>query len=230
MESHGQAEWDPGGWGTPETSHRSPISYSTGARCPCCPPRRSFPSCPAAVPSLPGPRKIAPSPREAEGRTRGRRARSRRGRVAVSRRRRGSRVACSLGSGAAPAGSGPRQGTGELSGGCMREETGGGSRRRGGRGAGGEQRLGGGAQRGGQGPAASPRPTSAPKPPPLSPASVRKDSRGPTFGIFGTLGRMLAREEGWVGAGTRDAARVGPRALKWTSPLRIAGLGPSSRG
>lgn len=51
LEPHGQVERDPGGWGTPGASHRSPTSYSTSVRRPGRLPQRSFPSCPTAVPA-----------------------------------------------------------------------------------------------------------------------------------------------------------------------------------
>lgn len=48
------------GPGTPRTSHRSPISSSTGAQRPCSLSQRSFPSCPTAVPGPEESRAVAP--------------------------------------------------------------------------------------------------------------------------------------------------------------------------
>lgn len=125
--------------GMPGASHRPPTSSSTSTRRPCRHPRRSFPSCPVAVPAPPRDRgKVAPSRSEAAGPTLGRGA-----------RRVGRRVAPPMVGGGAEAearvplagssreprlqAAGRGRGMGGERARWKREETGGGSRRRGGR-------------------------------------------------------------------------------------------------
>lgn len=125
--------------GMPGASHRPPTSSSTSTRRPCRHPRRSFPSCPVAVPAPPRDRgKVAPSRSEAAGPTLGRGA-----------RRVGRGVAPPMVGGGAEAeapvplagssreprlqAAGRGRGMGGERARWRREETGGGSRRRGGR-------------------------------------------------------------------------------------------------
>lgn len=159
-----------------------------------------------------------------------------RGRVALSRRRRGGRGAHSLRPGAAPAGSPPPQGIGELSRGCSREETGGGSRRRGGRWAG----AGAGRARGGRRAAAGwrgaalrtracslPAPHLRPSAPTPFPSLGARGFKGPHIWGLRDAGKD-ASERGMVG-GRGDQGRCAGEA-RGTSPLRTAGLGLSPRG
>lgn len=117
-----------------------------------------------------------------------------------------------LRSGAAPAGSQRRQASGEPSSGCWREETGGGGRRRGGRGAGRGPRLGRGAPQ----PPGSGLCVSARAPAPF-PSLERGGPRARVWGLR-KAGRD-ARGSGRVSArGSGDAVRCGRGHLGDLSP------------
>lgn len=202
----------------PGASHRPPTSSSTDTRRPCRPLRRSFPSCPAAVPAPPGTGgKLRPpatkllDARWAPGP----------GRPGVGGKGGAPPV---LGGGAAAeapvplAGSGrePRlqavrrgRGMGGERARRRREETGGGSRRRGGR-RGGRRTTGGWKVRLAGGPAGSSLPSSRASALALLPlfllASAPRKARDPRLGSSGLReGRLQKWKDGCArGAGTRE--------------------------